>query len=470
MGKNNEIKSKKSTIIKDFIIDGIGFFIDCYDMFMVPYFAYYINAVYYSSQMPYIYDSLIRTAHPMGALFLRLMIQLFPKLNNPIPNIGLIVIMASSLGISLTGSGTGVSFVGALIFWRFLMGIGLALENPFIAIINLPSASTSTTPKVVMKPIYLSLAGAIIAGYVVTLAFSAGFKDISNSQADLLDYAWRICEGSIFVPAAIVLYFRLTRNVEAVKEEKEKCIEEVLPETCLSRTNTLTSDNPPPNFTWSDSIAHFSKLKNFVVLVGGMITHFTVNTIFWGYAWNLGTIFFSVGFINSNMEIGAQNYYVALGVSWVAFGGIPGFLISTILIEYTGRKWLTLIGFGGMTIINLTLGFGFNSVKDVSPYLFIFLMMCQNAFVQLAPNGTSFAQFKPTMFAPDSEPSPNGYYATMISLGLIASQFLFTFVKNIGGPSASVGYIFKIYSLLSIISLFITIVLPNPQPFEKSKK
>ncbi|KXN68328.1 hypothetical protein CONCODRAFT_79785, partial [Conidiobolus coronatus NRRL 28638] len=426
-----------------FIIDGIGFFIDCYDMFMVPYFAYYINAVYYSSQMPYIYDSLLRTAHPMGSF---------------------------SLGISLTGSGTGVSFVAALIFWRFLMGIGLALENPFLAVINLPSASTSTTPKVVMKPIYLSLASAIIAGYVVTLAFSAGFRNISNSQADMLDYAWRICEGSIFVPTAIVLYFRLTRKVcEPVKEEEEKCIEDVIPETCLSRTNTLTSDTPPPSFTWSDSITHFSKFKNFIVLAGGMITHFTVNTIFWGYAWNLGTIFFSVGFINSSMEIGAQNYYVALGVTWVAFGGIPGFLISTILIEHIGRKWLTLIGFGGMTIINLTLGYGFNSVKDVSPYLFIFLMMCQNAFVQLAPNGTSLTQFRPTMFAPDTEPSPNGYYATMMSLGLIASQFLFTFVKNIGGPSASVSYIFKIYSLISIISLFITLLLPNPQPFEKSK-
>ncbi|KXN68326.1 hypothetical protein CONCODRAFT_9439 [Conidiobolus coronatus NRRL 28638] len=468
--KEYERESGKLRVIKNFTIDGIGYFLDCYDSFMLPYFAYYINAVYFSGNMPYIYDCLLRTAAPIGSLFIKLTMEISPlKLKHPIPNTGLILVMAGSLGISLAGNGKGISFIAALIFWRFLMGIGLALENPFQAIINLPSAEASTTPKLLMKAVYLSLTCAIILGYIVSISFSAGFKNLTNNQADLLDYAWRICEGSVFIPAAIVLYFRMTSNNKEAIEEEKKSREEIVAENRLSRATTLIEDNEPLNFTWSDSISYFSKFKNFIVLIGGMFTIFIPNLIFWGYAWNLGTIFFSIGFVNPSLEIGAQNFIVTIGVVIVAFGGIPGFLASTVLIERVGRKNLTLIGFGGMVIINTTLGFGFNSVKNISPILFVLLMTLENAFVQLAPNGTSFTQFRPSMLSPDLEPSPNGYYGTMMVSGLIASQFLFIFTKDIGGPSAFISHIYQIYSILSMLGLLVTLLLPNPQPFEKSR-
>jgi MFS family permease len=468
--KEYERDSGKLQVVKNFAIDGIGYFLDCYDSFMLPYFTYYINAVYFSGDIPYIYDCLLRTAAPIGSLFIKLVLQIFPlKVSHPIPNIGLILVMASSLGISLAGNGKGINFIAALVFWRFLMGIGLALENPFQAVINLPSAETSTTPKLLMKAVYLSLTCAIILGYIVSMSFSAGFKSLSNNQVDFLDYAWRICEGSVFIPAAIALYCRMIRSSKETTMKEVKCREEIVAENRLSRATTLIEDNEPLNFTWSDSFTYFSKLKNFINLVGGMFTIFITNLIFWGYAWNLGAIFFSVGFVDPNSEIGAQNFTVAIGVVIVAFGGIPGFLASTVLIERIGRKNLTLIGFGGMLIINTTLGFGFNSVKSTSPIVFILLMALENAFVQLAPNGTSFTQFRPSMLAPELEPSPNGYYGVMMISGLIASQFLFIYTKDIGGPSAFISHIYQLYSILSILGLLVTLLLPNPQPFEKRR-
>ncbi|KXN68323.1 hypothetical protein CONCODRAFT_30944, partial [Conidiobolus coronatus NRRL 28638] len=441
-------------------IDGIAYFLDCYDMYMLPYFAYYINTVYFGGNIPYIYDCLLRTAAPIGSLFVKFIILIFPiKIQHPIPNIGLILVMASSLGISLTGNGSGVNFIAALVFWRFALGIGLALEDPYKAILNLPSAKTATTPKLVMKAVYISLTCAILLGFVVSLVVSGSFKFVENDQIPILDYVWRIFAGNIFFPAAVILYCRMTRNIEGVRDEK--CREETLIEGRNNITSGIIEDKEPRNFSWKESIAHFSKPKNFIVLTGGMYLMFVTSLIFWGYAWNLGTIFFLIGYVDPNWSLGTINFAVAVGVLTVAFGGIPGFFASISLIERIGRRNLHLLGFGGMTLINLILGFAFDRVKTTSSHLFVWLLTLESVFAQLAPNGTVLTKFNPTMSDPEQEPSSKGYYLTAMVLGLIASQFLFTYTKNIGGPSAFIHYTFQIYSYLSISALLITFLLPD---------
>jgi PHS family inorganic phosphate transporter-like MFS transporter len=196
---------------------------------------------------------------------------------------------------------------------------------------------------------------------------------------------------------------------------------------------------------------------------------FVVNLVFWGYAWNLGTIFLLIGYVDPNWSLGTINFAVAVGVLIVAFGGIPGFFASITFIEKIGRKNLHLLGFGGMTLINLILGFAFDRVKTTSPHLFVWLLTLESVFAHLAPNGTVLTQFNPTMADPEQEPSSKGYYSTALVLGLIASQFLFAYTKNIGGTSAFINYLFQIYSYLSISALLLTFLLPDPQPFERNK-
>ncbi|KXN68322.1 hypothetical protein CONCODRAFT_79784 [Conidiobolus coronatus NRRL 28638] len=460
--------------IRRFMIDGAMFFIDCYDGFMLAYFVLYVSLVYFDGDIPYIYDILLKSGTPAGALVVQWASYTFAgKIKNPVPNAGLIIVLASSIGISLTGRGRGLDFIAALIFWRFMFGVGFSLDNPFKAILDLPQAKYSTNPKLVMKGIWIPFTLAILAGSAISLAVAGGFRYVPADKTDILDYGWRIYEAITFIPTAIALYYRMTENNDnnVGEIDKKADIERTASAHTLNESVVPAPDiwydsiTPAPDIpvqpapvTWSSSINHFSKPRNLLPLLGGMYTMFV--TI-------LGVIFTPVGFLNTSTPA-TTNYTITVGVVIVSLGILPGYLAATLLIDKIGRKYMQLIAFAGMTIIYGILGFAFDQVKDASPILFILLMSLSNTFVQLGPNGTSLSTFKPTLLSPTSEPSPNGYYGAMRNLGVIAAQFLFIYCKNIGGLSAFVRYLYEIYALLSVIGFFITVLLPNPQPFEKN--
>jgi hypothetical protein len=468
--------------IRSFMIDGAGFFIDCYDSFMLAYFVLYVSLVYFEGDIPYIYDILLKSGTPAGALFVQWASYTFAgKIKNPVPNVGLIIVLASSIGISLTGRGRGLDLIAALIFWRFMLGVGFSLDNPFKAILDLPQAKYSKTPKLVMKSIWIPFTLAILAGSAISLAVAGGFRYVPADKTDLLDYGWRIYEAITFIPTAITLYYRMTENNDNDSKIDNKAdIERAASAHTLSESVVPGPDiwydsiTPAPDIavqpapvTWSSSISYFSRLRNLLPLLGGMYTMFITNLIYWGYNWNLGVIFTPVGFLDTTTPA-TTNYTITVGVVIVSLGILPGYLAATLLIDKIGRKYMQLIAFAGMATVYGVLGFAFDQVKDASPTLFILMMALSNAFVQLGPNGTSLSTFKPTLLSPTSEPSPNGYYGAMRNLGVIAAQFLFIYCKNIGGPSAFVRYLYEIYALLSVIGFFVTVMLPNPQPFEKN--
>lgn len=50
--------------------------------------------------------------------------------------IELIIILAATLAQSLTASSTALSLVGVMVFWRFMMGIGIGGDYPLSAVIT----------------------------------------------------------------------------------------------------------------------------------------------------------------------------------------------------------------------------------------------------------------------------------------------------------------------------------------------
>ena len=56
--------------------------------------------------------------------------------------VSLIIMICTTLSTALTGSGPATSAVGVIIFYRFLLGIGIGGDYPMSAVITAEFAST----------------------------------------------------------------------------------------------------------------------------------------------------------------------------------------------------------------------------------------------------------------------------------------------------------------------------------------
>ncbi|KXN74009.1 MFS general substrate transporter [Conidiobolus coronatus NRRL 28638] len=446
-------------ILKQFMVEGATFFIDCFDVYVMGLFVLIISLVYYDGGMTQGTDILLKIATPVGCLIGQFLCDTFThKITQPVKNAGLMIVLASTLGQALCGLGDGVHLIAALFFWRVALGIGFTMDNPFRGIYNSPLAS-SATPKLVYKAIFVPIALGIVCGSAVSNTFSVAVKDLPSNRVAVLDYGWRIYQGLIFLPAAITLYFRMTERKQVSDSEK------VLPSNASDETRI---PEPAAPITWAESIAHFSKAGNLKILLGGMYTMLATNIVYWGINMNLGVIYTAVGFTDDSTPL-QTNFTITRGVFFTSVCGLlPGYVITYFLVERIGRKNLQLIGFIGMTVLYCVLGFAFNQIKGTSDYLYIFLMALSNTFTTMTPNGSSIPQWAPLMTSTSSDPSPNGYYGAMGKLGYVVGQLIFILAKNIGGPGAFVPYLYQIFALLSLIAVGITVFLPNPQPFKKS--
>ena len=84
------------------------------------------------------------------------------------------IIVTATFAQALAGSGPGVSIIGVLIVWRFIMGVGVGGDYPLSAVISSEFASTGTR------------------GRLMTLVFTAqGWGNLGKQCLSLQGALWR---------------------------------------------------------------------------------------------------------------------------------------------------------------------------------------------------------------------------------------------------------------------------------------
>jgi MFS transporter, PHS family, inorganic phosphate transporter len=153
--------------------------------------------------------------------------------------IELLVVMISTLGLTqcsfgvpdATGTGSSMSIFGWILFWRFIMGIGIGGEYPLSAVITsgllhacksilltIPEwASTNSRSRMlaavfIMQP--LGQFSAYLVGIVTLYGLKSHygiheFSDYSTARP-IIDQFWRIVTGLGAIPTIIALAFRLS--------------------------------------------------------------------------------------------------------------------------------------------------------------------------------------------------------------------------------------------------------------------
>ena len=121
------------------VVAGTGFFTDAYDLFSANFITTMIGLVYFPGHtIPTSADTAIKLSTTAGAVIGQVVFGwLADKLGRKrMYGLELIIILVGTFGQAITGTGPAVSFLGPLIFWRIVMGVGVGGDYPLSSVIT----------------------------------------------------------------------------------------------------------------------------------------------------------------------------------------------------------------------------------------------------------------------------------------------------------------------------------------------
>ena len=112
-----------------------------------------------------------------------------------------------------TAAPNGLTIVGMLIIWRFLLGVGIGGDYPLSAIITSEFANTKNRGAMI-GAVFAMQGFGILTGSIVSLLVLLSFSGTLNNDDPLnylqIDHIWRIIVAFGAVPGLVAIYFRMT--------------------------------------------------------------------------------------------------------------------------------------------------------------------------------------------------------------------------------------------------------------------
>ncbi|EJF64692.1 phosphate transporter [Dichomitus squalens LYAD-421 SS1] len=490
--------------VKIAFVSGAGFFTDAYDIFAITIVSIILGYLYGSvdpapgpsldsashrTLSPTKQDLGIKIATPAGVLVGQLLFGWLGDVlgRKRIYGIELLVIMVATFGQALCAPAMAIDFLNVLIFWRFVMGIGIGGDYPISAVISSEFSSVHIRGRV-MAAVFANQGwgqlSATLFSFIIVAAYKHSF--LNDPPADVfrsLDQVWRLIVGLGCVPAAIAIYFRLTipetprftmdieRNIRQARNDVD---------VLLSQDETYTVDHDAIDqrvqarkATRSDFTTYFSKWENLKVLIGTSYSWFALDVAFYGLGLNSSIILSAIGFgsqSNSSMP-GAEIIYNALrnltlgNLILSVAGLVPGYWVTFLLIDRWGRKPIQFMGFSVLTILFLVMGLAYDKLKSSSggKIAFVVLYCLANFFENFGPNTTTFivpGEVFPTRY----RATAHGISAASGKFGAVIAQVAFQWLKDVGGPTGSnkfLGHILEIFAFFMLTGILSTMLIPE---------
>ncbi|KAF7424368.1 Inorganic phosphate transporter pho84 [Pleurotus ostreatus] len=468
-------------------VAGVGFFTDAYDIFAINIASTMLGYVYGKGQkLNPDQDLGVKVATPVGTLVGQLLFGWLADLvgRKRMYGVELMIMIIATFGQALSGSGPAVHVIGALIVWRFIMGVGIGGDYPLSAVISSEFASTRIRGRM-MNAVFASQGWGNFCAALVGIIVVSAYKNttINDNPATLgsIDPQWRLLIGLGCVPGVIALYFRLTipetprftmdieRNIERATADVKQVLDPNLPAV---DDDAVVRRVQVPKASWADFRRYFSEWRNLKILIGTSYSWFALDIAFYGLGLNSGIILQTIGFGSPahGLPVPITAYQnlrnICVGnLILSAAGLIPGYWVCFLFVDSWGRKPIQLMGFIMLTIIFVIMGFGYDKLTatPAATGAFVFLYCLANFFQNFGPNTTTFiipGEVFPTRY----RSTAHGISAASGKLGAIVAQVGFARLKDIGGPVNSghfVKHILEIFAFFMLTGIFSTLLLPE---------
>ncbi|KAM6493753.1 inorganic phosphate transporter [Amanita muscaria] len=465
------------------MVAGVGFFTDSYDIFAINIASIMLGYVYAGSAgLSPSQDLGVKVATPVGTLVGQLLFGwLADRLGRKrMYGFELMIMIVATFAQALSGNADAVNIIGALVVWRFIMGVGVGGDYPLSAVISSEFSSTHIRGRLITAVFAFqgwgNFASSLVSLILVT-AYKSQLLSETTAKPIAIDYMWRLLIGLGCVPAVVALYFRLTiPETPRFTMDIERNIDQATADIIGALRHQDVDYDPDnirrvaaPKASWSDFSQHFRKWENFKLLFGAAYSWFALDISYFGLGLNSAIILSAVGFGSPDPKVtGTFKYYqnlynVSVGNLILSVAGlIPGYWASFLVIDSWGRRPIQLMGFSILTAIFTVMGFGYNAMiaTPAGTKVFIFLYCLANFFQNFGPNVTTFVipgEAFPTRY----RSTGHGICAASGKLGAIVIQVVFAQLKNIGGTNAFLPHILEIFAFFMITGVCSTLLLPE---------
>ncbi|KAG6174735.1 hypothetical protein E4U51_000676 [Claviceps purpurea] len=308
------------------VVAASGFLTDSYNLFSTNVilasvaFVYYPNGESWPSLLINVFTLL---GSVIGQLLFGFLADYYGRTR--LYGIELVLVIVSTIGVATSSRGVGdLSFLGLLIWWRFVMGIGIGAEYPLSAVITSEWSSTQSRATMLssvflMQPVGQALAQ--LVGLWVLLGFDRS-RQLQTLQCGIntahheecrqaVDGIWRIVIGSGAVPALLAIIFRFflfdcglyslevrdkpavaIRNTQRVygtplRAGGTRGLDNVFPMQTLNQNGNhlqtvMSPRSMPVQFSKQDLHDYFFRDGNWHYLFGTAMTWFLLDVSFYG--------------------------------------------------------------------------------------------------------------------------------------------------------------------------------------------
>ncbi|RPA84320.1 phosphate permease [Ascobolus immersus RN42] len=470
--------------VKACVVAGIGFFTDAYDIFAINMVTAMLGYVYWGDgHIPEGSDTGIKVATSVGTVFGQLGFGWLAD------NVGrqriygfeLIIMIFATLAQVLSSNSPSMNFVGLIIFWRFIMGIGIGGDYPLSSIITSEFATTKWRGAMMGSVFAMQGIGqlaAAITALIVTEAFKSQTQNAHTAEMcdfackTAIDRMWRIVVGVGAVPGCIALYYRLTipetprytfdvsNDVEKGEADSKAFIRNEA-EGHVDPTAAVVEAPETPKASWKDFIRHYSTWKNGKILVGTAGSWFLLDVAFYGLGLNNSIILKQIGYSkHPNVYRTLKNNAVG-NIILICAGSVPGYWVTVATVDTVGRKPIQLMGFTILTILFFIIGSAFHKISEGG--LLGLYVLCQ-FFFNFGPNATTFivpGECFPTRYRSTS----HGISAASGKVGAILAQVLIGPLRTKGAypgnDSPWLPHVMQIFGGFMACGIFTSFLIPE---------
>ncbi|KAF7563702.1 hypothetical protein G7046_g390 [Stylonectria norvegica] len=475
------------------VVAGVGFFTDSYDIFAVSMLTIMLGIVYFpgTGKMPVNSDSAIKLSTSAGTVIGQLGFGALADIvgRKKMYGLELIVIIFATLAQALTSNSPACNIVGLIIFWRVIMGVGIGGDYPLSSIITSEFATTKWRGAM-MGAVFAMQGFGQLAAALVMMFVTLGFKSQLEGAASVatctggcavaVDKMWRTLIGMGAVPACIALYYRLTipetpRYTFDVARDVEKADDDVKAYMAgknggvIDDVSRATAQHAAketlqvPKASFREFLHHYSKSKNYLLLLGTAGSWFCLDVAFYGLSLNNATILQVIGYSTKNAtNVYEYLYNTAVGnIIIVLAGAVPGYWVSVATIDTIGRKTIQMGGFMILTILFIIMGFAYNKLP---PNGLLAIYVLAQFFFNFGPNTTTFivpGEVFPTRYRSTS----HGISAASGKVGSIIGQGAIATLRTRGATKANaapwMNHVLEIYALFMLLGCVTTWFIPE---------
>ncbi|KAI6688516.1 hypothetical protein NL676_025344 [Syzygium grande] len=398
-----EIAKTQYYHFKAIIVAGMGIFTDAYDLFCIPPITRLLGHIYYKShnyQIPHPVEASMLAVALLGTMVGQLV---FGWLGDRVGRgrmygLALMLMMVGSIGCGLSMGRTRGHVLASLVFFRFLLRVGVGGDYP-LSVTIMSEYVNKRMRGAFIAAVFSMLGFGILASSIVTMAVCKIFGRIYPSSSNGLtpkeaDIAWRLILMLGAFPAAITYYWRMmmpetARHTALVELNVLQAARDMEPVLDVS-LNQVAEDHPfPPS---PPSYPLFSKL--FFLLHGRDLlacstTWFLLDIAFYGSNLCQSHIFEKHHNASEATTAFEAAFKVAKLQAIVACCfTIPGYFVAVFLIDRVGRVRIQVVGFVLMAIVYFSIAYIY--WDHHTGKLFMILYGLTFFFANCGPNTTTF--------------------------------------------------------------------------------